>query len=62
MFNYDPNQRQHGPMEEPQYGDRLVSRVEAMQYNLAVQRGDYQSASRSVFQILGQWLWNRVGR
>lgn len=39
-----------------------IERIEAMQYNLAVQRGDSYSAFGSLIRMTGQWLANRFGQ
>ena len=40
-------------------GDRLVSRIMAAEYNLAVQRGDSRQATSILALLLGQFLSNR---
>jgi hypothetical protein len=39
-----------------------TGRVEAMQYNIAVQRGDQRSAAGALARMLGNWLANRWSR
>jgi hypothetical protein len=42
-------------------GDRLVGRIMAAEYNLAVQRGDQQQANDALGKLLGMFL-NRLFR
>lgn len=43
-------------------GDRLVSRIMAAEYNLAVQRGDTRQAAGILALLTGQFLTDREGR
>ena len=38
------------------YGDRLVDRVMATEYNLAIQRNDAPSALGVLARMFGEWL------
>jgi len=53
---------QAGDGSDYAYGDRLVGRVMAQEYNLAVQRGDDRQASNVMLRMIGQWLSNRFSR
>lgn len=60
MFHF----RNDGPGngDQGQDGDRFTRRVEAMEYDLAVQRGDVPSAAQALALLLGQALQNGGGR
>jgi hypothetical protein len=53
MFHFMDDQQQDQDMS---YGDRLVGRIMAAEYNLAVQRGDATQAADALAKILGQFL------
>ena len=49
----------NGPAEA---SELRVERIMAAEYNLAVDRGDYRQANRTLLQMVGQWLWQKVSR
>jgi hypothetical protein len=50
------------PQPDQSTGDRLVGRIMAAEYNLAVQRGDTSQATDILARIVGQLLADREGR
>jgi hypothetical protein len=50
------------PQPDQGAGDRLVSRIMAAEYNLAVESGDSSQAADILARIVGQFLIDREGR
>jgi hypothetical protein len=47
------------PQQHQASGDRLVGRIMAAEYNLAVQRGDFMQATGVLALLVGQLLTDR---
>lgn len=53
---------QAGDGNQYAYGDNMVERIMAAEYNLAVQRNDGPQAMGTLARMLGQFLANRFSR
>jgi hypothetical protein len=59
MFHFPDDQQ---PQPDQGAGDRLVSRIMAAEYNLAMEFGDSGQAAGVLARIVGQFLIDRESR